>query len=177
MTNQPKNKTCSKCSVEKSLECYYKHVGGKYGVRAQCKTCRNTKVADYAKQNPEKTAGYQAKSEQRLEVKLYRSSYRKQNKSYFLSKNSEYRARKIKASPTWLSAEQKAEIMSFYEHAKDCKAVSGQDYEVDHIVPLKGKDICGLHVPWNLQVLPSDLNRKKSNKYETHSPDTSRPAT
>jgi len=59
--------------------------------------------------------------------------------------------------PMWnYTEEQSKEMRDWYENRPD-------GYEVDHIVPLKGEGVCGLHVPWNLQYLPMKENRRKKN--------------
>lgn len=66
------------------------------------------------------------------------------------------------ATPKWLTAEQQNEIRSFYIRAREM----GPGFQVDHIVPLRGNGVCGLHVPWNLQILTKAENIAKGNRYE-----------
>jgi hypothetical protein len=77
------------------------------------------------------------------------------------------RARKLCATPKWLTPEQHKQILAFYTEAKRLEQETGVRYHVDHIVPLQGGDVCGLHVPWNLQVLTATENIRKSNKCQT----------
>jgi len=71
------------------------------------------------------------------------------------------RATKKHAKPQWLSREQEQKMLSYYSEARKKSKETGIDYQVDHIVPLQGKNVCGLHVPWNLQVITADDNRRK----------------
>lgn len=77
-----------------------------------------------------------------------------------------YRAAKLQATPKWLTKEQKQEIDQYYIDAKELQWLSDptDPLTVDHIIPLRGKIVSGLHVPWNLQILLKSLNSSKHNK-------------
>ena len=60
-----------------------------------------------------------------------------------------------------LTAEDHERIKAIYREA----AAREGEWHVDHIIPLRGKLVCGLHVPDNLQILPGAENRRKSNAY------------
>ncbi len=89
-----------------------------------------------------------------------------ENKSVYYARASKRRAMKSKAVPKWLTEDEHQEIKDLYEIARMFKLYTGQEYHVDHIVPLQGKNVCGLHVPWNLQVIPAKENLSKSNKLQ-----------
>lgn len=78
-------------------------------------------------------------------------------------KTRRYQASRQGATPFWLTAIQLAQIQEFYEIAEALQMQTNIKYHVDHVHPLNGEIICGLHVPWNLQVLPYDENIRKSN--------------
>lgn len=84
-----------------------------------------------------------------------------ENKDYYYSKSAERRARKIQATPYWADLEK---IQKVYEKVKWLESITGLRYEVDHVIPLNGEKLCGLHVWENLQILESSLNKSKSNK-------------
>ncbi|NBW38084.1 MAG: hypothetical protein EBR30_24290 [Cytophagia bacterium] len=75
----------------------------------------------------------------------------------------ERHVKKLNARPKWLSFIELAQIQEFYDIAKARSFQTGIVHHVDHIIPLQGKHVTGLHVPWNLQVLTASENCSKSN--------------
>jgi 5-methylcytosine-specific restriction endonuclease McrA len=75
------------------------------------------------------------------------------------------RAKRRNRKPKWIKDVFIEDIKIWYRRAKLIKQFTGQLWEVDHIVPLNGKKVSGLHVPWNLQLLTKKQNRDKSNTH------------
>jgi len=74
------------------------------------------------------------------------------------------RAQKSSSTPPWLTKEHRREIAWFYAEARRLTQETGIVHHVDHIHPLQGENVCGLHVPWNLQILTATENLQKNNK-------------
>jgi hypothetical protein len=88
-----------------------------------------------------------------------------QNREAVNSKSAIRRARSRKAQPGWLTAAEIGQILLRYKEAKTISGLTGVAHEVDHIVPINGDLVCGLHVPWNLRVIPMRENRRKAKKF------------
>jgi 5-methylcytosine-specific restriction endonuclease McrA len=87
------------------------------------------------------------------------------NAGKYAAMSAKRRASKLQATPKWLSPEQLDEIKLLYLFVAERRQITGLDLEVDHIVPLQGETVCGLHVPWNLQVLTASENASKGNRF------------
>lgn len=86
----------------------------------------------------------------------------KANKWYASKNNTARRLMRIRATPDWADAEA---VRRVYDLAARLESETGLIYHVDHIVPLKGKTVSGLHNQFNLQVLPITENLKKGNRH------------
>lgn len=86
------------------------------------------------------------------------------NKQYYLAKFYKRRLLEKQAMPKWLTRNHLQQIEEWYQAAKSVQWLSIEPLHIDHIVPINGENVCGLHVPWNLQVLTRTENIRKSNK-------------
>jgi len=166
-------KICTTCKENKLLSEYSPRKNRPLGVHYSCKPC----LAKRAKlQRANKSLSEEQKENAKLKAALWRkqfpernrkmkSDWRLRNLSVKNAANSRRRSLKLQSFPSWLTKAQKDEIKSFYWLARDLRVVTGCEYHVDHIVPLQGEFVCGLHVPWNLQILPSDINLSKGNTF------------
>ena len=171
-------KVCSSCKELKPLLEFHKRSISPDGLNASCKSCRSRIRKSYQSQKNYNKAYRERHRDDLLESKRlwdasnrehinsYRKAYRKKNPTKHREWDARKRASRLQRIPKWLNAEQKEEIKQFYWLRDDIVTITGELYEVDHIVPLQGREVCGLHVPWNLQILPSDLNNKKNNTFK-----------
>lgn len=95
-------------------------------------------------------------------VLAYRKAYEARTTDQSAARASLRRARLLRATPPWLTETQKAGINAHFAEARRLSTESGLKYSVDHVVPLRGATVCGLHVPWNMRVIPLIENIRKN---------------
>ena len=126
------------------------------------------RARQWALNNPDK----KAKQRKRWKVKnpdkvaAEKKQYKARNPHKFNAYNGKRRAAKLLRTPKWLTQDDLFIIEEAYHLAKLRTEITGFEWHVDHILPLQGKTVSGLHVPANLQVIPATINLKKSNRHE-----------
>lgn len=139
----------------------------------KCKNNYTERKMEYAKINKDKCRAnvrrYQERHpdlvrERNKKYNPLRSDWKKRNRNKVRFYTAKRRASELCATPKWLSHQQLQQIQEFYNTSNHMTVFHEEKYHVDHIEPLIGKTSCGLHVPWNLQVLPAVVNLSKGNK-------------
>lgn len=106
---------------------------------------------------------YGAKNSARIveRVRLWRLNNPERAKQGRLADQNRRRANLLNACPAWAD---EAAIDHIYDQAAKTTKATGVRHEVDHVIPLLGKSVCGLHVQTNLRIVPQTVNRRKSAK-------------
>jgi len=95
--------------------------------------------------------------------KQYQAAWKTQNTIWVRADTKARRRKHRHATPPWLTRAHKQEIRAMYQTAITLTKITGEQYVVDHIYPLRSDEVCGLHVPWNLRVITQAENLRKSN--------------
>lgn len=114
---------------------------------------RKSKVVAYRDKNPDKVKRWSDTSYQNNKPAAFARARKRDNA-------------KINRTPAWLTEGHQRQIAVFFKEAKRLTKTTGIPHHVDHIVPLQGETVSGLHVPWNLQVVPAAYNLAKGNKFK-----------
>ena len=159
--------------------CHKGHIAFRYTKTGHCNDCvtersRSAEKVEYRKKYKkenykailEKNKALYAKNPD--QYRRYHKEYQQKNAEILRPKNSARAMKRIAAklqrTPHWLTDDENWMIDQAYELAAFRRKTTGFSWDVDHIVPLQGKLVSGLHVPWNLQVIPASMNRSKGNK-------------
>ena len=169
-----KTKTCNRCNQEKSLDEFGKRKDTKDGRKYYCTDCGRKLAAAQRARNPDKESARQKRYYDRnrqaqiekaakwTKENAERVNARKRETGYGAASQARYRCAKRQQTPAW--ADHSA-IRRIYSACARVTKETGILHEVDHIIPIQGENVRGLHVESNLQVIPAPDNRSKGNRF------------
>lgn len=156
------------------INCIYGHDSPRRAKNGQCLACRKISRVNWIKINPDKIKFYNAKysdyakqyyikNKQRISQRA--KNYVAQHKGIKNAATRYYQASKIKRTPKWIGDDERWIMREIYDLARLRTKQTGIKWHVDHIIPLNGSNVSGLHTPNNLQVILGEDNIRKSNRY------------
>lgn len=182
------NSTCVQCQMERqalqdrsaySAEYRLKNADKRREYNKQFNALNPTYQADYHRRNalerraknkawreahPEKVktylAAYRIENNERVNAQV--REWRKSNRDITNANSGKRRAAELRALPLWADLDK---IKAVYVIAQRMTVDTGIPHTVDHVVPLRGKNVCGLHVHTNLQVITRVENIRKKNRF------------
>ena len=158
-------KTCSKCKIEKPLSSFNKDKCQPGGFKYACRDCTKKEFKTFYDKNVErmqkKARDYREENIEKR--KEYEKEYIKKNRGKKNLWTRTREANKNKRTPAWADFKL---IKAYYDVCAFFNEVNGYTkYHVDHAIPLQGKNVSGLHVHTNLQIILAEDNIKKGNRY------------
>jgi len=171
-------KICADCKLNKELSSFCKDNKRKDGLYPYCAECRKEHRKNFVRtparleyervwelKNKETRKAQKAASEKTSKRKEYRKLWKQNNLGKTRAYCMNYYTTKLQRTPKWLTESDWIEINWAYNIAVQKTKETGIPYEVDHIIPLQGENVSGLHVPWNLQIITESENCSKGNKF------------
>lgn len=137
--------------------CKYGHISLRH---TKCKSCLACRAI-----SSQKSREKESKEEKEIRLEKIKNWFAK-NKHMRSFYESIYQQAKLQRTPKWLTEDDFWMIEEIYNLASLRTKTLGFLWHVDHIIPIRGKKVSGLHVPQNLQVIPWIDNVKKSNKFD-----------
>lgn len=150
------DRKCVACDKRRSDEQWARHREAKLAACQRYKDTHRPQISAYMR-------GYNAANAKRIAAA--KAVCYQARKEYYSVQSRDRETREIKATPLWLTDADWTEMKWIYAKAARLTRETGILHEVDHIIPLRGRNVCGLHVPANLQVLTRTANRSKGNKH------------
>jgi hypothetical protein len=152
MSARTEAKLAGKLTYSNGKPCKVGHIAERYVTNCECIECVREKNAKHYQDNFE---SHSARNKR----------WKQNNRAKASAIENNRRALLLNAMPKWLSKDDKDTIDLMYSVSAALTMVHGKRYEVDHEIPLRGKNVCGLHIPANLRVISAHENRKKYNTY------------
>lgn len=161
------SKRCNRCKLDLDESQFNRRSDSK-SLRSFCKTCAilSAKEARHKKNPPKPKLTEEEKAAHKKDT-FKRFNAKPERKAKQAHYEALRRAAKLQATPSWLTQDQLDCIELHYALARYLSQEYGQEIEVDHQIPLKGVEVKGLHVPWNLQLMVKKVNQKKGNRLES----------